>query len=193
MTTRQQWMLVVSIVSVIALGLVAATRLMRDELFPITIGATAPDFRAKVLGANQYKTLDDYKGKVVLLNLWATWCEPCLREMPSIERLHKAYGDKGLSVVAVSVDAYANDDSVRAFARNLGVTFEILHDSTMEIANTYQATGYPQTFVIGKEGAIRKKWVGDADWSSPGNRALVAQLLGLETPRVVPETSAGPR
>ena len=193
MTTRQQWMLVVSIVSVIALGLVAATRLMRDELFPITIGSTAPDFRAKVLGANQYKTLGDYKGKVVLLNLWATWCEPCLREMPSIERLHKAYGDKGLSVVAVSVDAYANDDSVRAFARSLGVTFEILHDSTMEIANTYQATGYPQTFVIGKEGAIRKKWVGDADWSSPGNRALVAQLLGLETPRVVPETSAGPR
>src|SRR4029453_6212752 len=98
-----------------------------------------------------------------------------------IERLHKAYGDKGLSVVAVSVDAYANDDSVRAFAHNLGVTFEILHDSAMEIADRYQATGYPQTFVIGKEGAIRKKWVGDADWSSPGNRALVAQLLGLET------------
>src|SRR6185369_860890 len=68
MTTRQQWMLVASIVSVIALGLVAATRLMRDELFPITIGSTAPNFRAKVLGANRYKSLEDYKGKVVLLN-----------------------------------------------------------------------------------------------------------------------------
>jgi peroxiredoxin len=113
--------------------------------------------------------------------------------MPSIERLHQVYGDKGLSVVAVSVDAYANDDSVRAFARNLGVTFEILHDSTMGIAETFQATGYPETFVIGPDRTIRKKWIGDADWSSPGNRALVAQLLGLEAPRVVPETSAGPR
>jgi cytochrome c biogenesis protein CcmG, thiol:disulfide interchange protein DsbE len=192
MTTRQQWMLVASIVTIIALGLVAATRLMRDQLFPVTIGSTAPNFRAKVLGANTYKTLDDYKGKVVLLNLWATWCEPCLREMPSIERLHQAYGDKGLSVVAVSVDAYANDDSVRAFARHLGVTFEILHDSTMRIAETYQATGYPETFVIDRERTVRKKWIGESDWSSPGNRALVAQLLGLESPRIVPE-SAGPR
>lgn len=186
-------MLVASIVAVIALGLVAATRLMQDQLFPVTIGSNAPNFRAKVLGANQYKTLDDYKGKVVLLNIWATWCEPCLREMPSIERLHQAYGDKGLNVVAVSVDAYANDDSVRAYARKLGLTFEILHDSTMQIAETFQATGYPQTFVIGPERTIRKKWIGDADWSSPGNRALVAQLLGLEAPRVVPETGAGPR
>jgi cytochrome c-type biogenesis protein len=193
MTTRQQWMLVASIVSVIALGLVAATRLMHDELVPISVGSTAPGFRAKVLGANQYKTLEDYKGKVVLLNLWATWCEPCLREMPSIERLHQAYGDKGLKVVAVSVDAYANDDSVRAFARNLGVTFEILRDSAMAIADTYQANGFPETFVLDREKTVRKKWIGAADWNSPGNRALVAQLLGLETPRVVPETSSGPR
>ena len=143
-TSRQQWSIVAGIVAVIAVGLTAATRLLSDDLFPITIGSTAPNFRAKVLGTNEYRTLDDYKGKVVLLNLWATWCEPCLREMPSIERLHRAYGDKGLAVVAVSVDAYANDDSVRAFARSLGVTFEILHDSTMGIANTYQATGYPK-------------------------------------------------
>ena len=190
MTARQQWIVVASIVGVIAFGLIAATRLMRDQLFPVTIGSTAPTFRAKVLGAKAYKTLDDYKGKVVLLNLWATWCEPCLREMPSIERLHRAYGDKGLRVVAVSVDAYANDDSVRAYARNLGLTFEVLHDSTMKIAEVYQATGYPETFVIGPERTIRKKWIGDTDWSSPGNRALVAQLLGLEAPRVVPETSA---
>jgi cytochrome c-type biogenesis protein len=191
MTVRQQWTIVAGIVGVIAVGLIAATRLMRDQLFPVEQGVTAPNFRAKVLGDTTYRTLDDYKNKVVLLNLWATWCEPCLREMPSIERLHRVYGDSGLKVVAVSVDAYVNDDSVRAFARNLGITFEILHDSTMHIADVYQATGYPETFVIGKEGTIRKKWIGDADWSSRGNRALVAQLLGLETPRVVADTSAG--
>lgn len=189
MTSRQQWSIVAGIVAVVGLGLTAATRLLSDDLFPVTIGSTAPTFRAKILGGSQYKTLDDYKGKVVLLNLWATWCEPCLREMPSIERLHRAYGDKGLAVVAVSVDAYANDDSVRAFAHSLGVTFEVLRDSTMRIADTYQATGYPQTFIIDTERTIRKKWIGDADWNSPGNRALVAQLLGLETPRVVVDPS----
>jgi cytochrome c biogenesis protein CcmG/thiol:disulfide interchange protein DsbE len=188
MTVRQQWTIVGGIVAVIAVVLAAATQLMRDQLFPVTIGSTAPNFRAKVLGANEYKSFADYKGKVVLLNLWATWCEPCLTEMPSIERLHQTYGDKGLRIVAVSVDAYVNDDSVRAFARRLGLTFEILHDSTMRISDAYQATGYPETFVIGPEGTIRKKWVGAADWSSQGNRALVAQLLGLETPRVVVDT-----
>jgi cytochrome c-type biogenesis protein len=89
------------------------------------------------------------------------------------------------------VDAYASDDSVRAYANALGLTFEILRDSTMQIAETYQAMGYPQTFVIARDGTIRKKWIGAADWSSQGNRALVAQLLGLEVPRVVADTSAG--
>jgi peroxiredoxin len=111
--------------------------------------------------------------------------------MPSIEQLHRQFGDKGLSVVAVSVDAYASDDSVRAFARRLGVTFEILRDSTLKIADVYQANGYPETFVIGRDSTIRKKWIGAADWSSQGNRALVAQLLGLEVPRVVADTSTG--
>jgi peroxiredoxin len=191
MTTGRQWTIVGGIVAIMAIGLAAATRLMRNDLVPVNVGSTAPTFRAKVLNSGQYKTLDEYKGKVVLLNLWATWCEPCLREMPSIEKLHRTYGDKGLSVVAVSVDAYASDDSVRAYANALGLTFEILRDSTMQIAETYQAMGYPQTFVLARDGTIRKKRIGAADWSSQGNRALVAQLLGLEVPRVVADTSAG--
>jgi peroxiredoxin len=152
-------------------------------LFPVTIGTTAPDFRAKVLGEDRYKTLADYKGKVVLLNVWATWCPPCLAELPSLQRLHEAYGDKGLKLVAVSIDDYVSEDSIRAFAKNLGISFEILHDSTHDIERVYQTTGYPETFVIGPEGTIRKKWIGPDDWSSQGNRALVAQLLGLPTPR----------
>jgi cytochrome c-type biogenesis protein len=193
MTAKRQWTIVGGIVGVLTIGLAAATRLMRDELPPVNVGSIAPTFRAKVVGSNQYKTLDAYKGRVVLLNLWATWCEPCLREMPSIEKLHRTYGDKGLSVVAVSMDAYAGDDSVRAYTNALGLTFEILRDSTMQIAETYQAMGYPETFVIARDGTIRKKWIGAADWSSQGNRALIAQLLGLEVPHVVADTSGRPR
>jgi peroxiredoxin len=183
MTARQQWSVVGGIVAVLAVALLTASHYMKDELFPVTVGSTAPDFRAKVLGENRYKTLADYKGKVVLLNVWATWCPPCLAELPSLQRLHEAYGDKGLKLVAVSIDDYVTEDSIRAFAKNLGITFEILHDSTHDIERVYQTTGYPETFVIGPEGTIRKKWIGPDDWSSQGNRALVAQLLGLPTPR----------
>lgn len=183
MTARQQWAVVGTVVAVLAVALLTASHYMKDELFPVTIGTTAPDFRAKVLGENRYKTLADYKGKVVLLNVWATWCPPCLAELPSLQRLHEAYGDKGLKLVAVSIDDYVSEDSIRAFAKNLGISFEILHDSTHDIERVYQTTGYPETFVIGPEGTIRKKWIGPDDWSSQGNRALVAQLLGLPTPR----------
>jgi len=187
MTARQQWAIVGAVIAVLGIGLLTASHYMRDELFPVEQGSRAPDFRAKVLGTNQYKTLADYKGKVVLLNVWATWCAPCQAEIPSLERLYKAYGDSGLKLVAVSIDDYVSEDSIRAFARNFGVTFEILHDSTHAIERAYQTTGYPESFVIGPDGTIRKKWIGPDDWSSQGNRALFAQLLGLQTPRPVIE------
>ena len=163
--------------------------LMRDELFPVTVGSRAPEFRAKVLGENRYKTLADYKGQVVLLNIWATWCTPCQAEIPSLQRLYAAYGAKGLKLVAVSIDDYVSEDSIKAFAKHFGVTFEVLHDSTHNIEQAYQAIGYPATFVIGREGTIRRKWIGPDDWSSQGNRALVAQLLGVETPRASGEAA----
>jgi peroxiredoxin len=191
MTARQQWSVVGVIVAVMGIGLLAASHYMKDELFPVTIGSTAPDFRAKVLGESRYKTLADYKGQVVLLNVWATWCPPCQAELPSLQRLYQAYGDKGLKLVAVSIDDYVTEDSIRAFAKNFGITFEVLHDSTHAIERIYQTTGYPESFVIGREGTIRKKWIGPDDWNSQGNQALVAQLLGLRPPRVAGDTGVG--
>ena len=183
MTSRQQWMIVGSLIAAMAVALGSASYFMREQLFPVTLGSEAPDFKAKVLGSNSYKTLADYKGQVVVLNVWATWCEPCRQELPSLERLYQEYGPKGLKLVAVSIDDYVSEDSIRAFAKNFGITFEVLHDSTHAIERVYQTTGYPETFVIGPEGTIRKKWIGPDDWSSQGNRALIAQLLGLPTPR----------
>lgn len=185
MTARKQWTIVGVVVGVLVLGMAAASHFLKDQLFPVTEGSDAPNFRAKVLGENRYKTLADYKGQVVLLNIWATYCGPCQVEIPSLERLHEAFGDKGLKIVAVSVDDFVGEDSIRAFAKHFGVTFEVLHDSTHAIEREYQATGYPETFIIGREGSIRRKWIGADDWSSPGNRALIAQLLGLEQPKRV--------
>ena len=183
MTARQQWTMVGVVVAVLAIALSAGSYFMKDELFPVSIGSKAPDFRAKVAGENAYRSLADYKGKVVLVNIWATYCEPCKVEMPSLEKLYQQYGDSGLEVVAIEIDPTVTGDSVRTWTKNLGLTFDILHDPTHTIERAYQTTGYPETFVIGPEGTIRKKWIGADDWSSVGNRALIAQLLGLETPR----------
>jgi thiol-disulfide isomerase/thioredoxin len=189
MTSRQQWTVVGLVVLVLGIGLAVASYFMKDELFPVFLGSQIPNFRAKELGGPKYKTLADYKGQVILLNIWATWCEPCREEIPSLERLQKAYGDKGLKIVAVSIDDYVPEDSIRRYANNFGVTFEILHDPTHAIERVFQTTGYPETFVVGPDGIIRKKIIGPDDWSSLGNRALVAQLLGLPTPR--PATRVG--
>jgi peroxiredoxin len=179
MTLRQQWLTVVAIVLVLLGALGFGVYVMRDELFPVEIGSQAPDFRARTVdGANQVKTFADYRGKVVVLNVWATWCGPCIVEMPSFERLHRLVTDSAFKIVAVSIDDVVGADSVRAYAKNLGLTFEVLLDSLHTIDRDYQVTGYPETFVIARDGTIRKKWIGPADWSSPANLALVRGLLG---------------
>jgi cytochrome c biogenesis protein CcmG/thiol:disulfide interchange protein DsbE len=187
MTARAQWTVVGVVVLVLAIGLGVASHFMKDQLFPVEVGARLPDFRAKELTTGHTKTLADYKGKVLLLNVWATYCEPCKQEIPSLQSLYKAYGDSGLKLVAVSVDDAVSEDSIKAYAKNFGITFDVLHDPSHEIERVLQTTGYPETFVVGPEGTIRKKWIGADNWSSQGNRALIAQLLGLQTPKPVAE------
>jgi peroxiredoxin len=185
MTVKQQWGVVLGVVLVLAGGLLAATRYLGDELFPVSVGSEAPTFAARTLdAAPRTKTIADYEGDVVLLNIWATWCGPCRVEMPSMQALHEAYGPRGLKIVAVSIDDPGSEEKIHRFAREYGLTFEILHDPTGAIQKSYQTTGVPETFVIGRDGVIRKKVIGAVDWHSAPNRALVANLLG------VPETGA---
>ncbi|MDB4881053.1 MAG: alkyl hydroperoxide reductase/Thiol specific antioxidant/Mal allergen [Gemmatimonadetes bacterium] len=188
MTLRQQWSVVAGIVLVLGVALYAATRLLGDELFPVAVGSDAPPLSAVTLdGTRRTKSLDDYAGRVVLLNVWATWCEPCRVEMPSIEKLHQEFGPLGLSVIAVSVDDAGMERRILDFARELKLSFEILHDPTQGIKARYQIAGYPETFIIARDGTIRKKVIGAADWSSEPNRALIRQLLGT-----TPATPATP-
>lgn len=182
MTGRQQLAigaLVVGITAAIAYG---ATHYLRKELFPVEIGSKAPEFTAYTLDSvPRQKSLDDYRGQVLMLNVWATWCLPCRVEMPSIEALHKAYGPKGLKIVAVSIDDPGTDSAIRAFAKQYGLTFEILHDPKGEITEHYDISGYPETFIVGRDGVIRKKLMQATDWNSPDARALVDRLLTERT------------
>ena len=178
MSTRRQWLVVAVVVLLLGGGAVTATRVLRGELAAVTVGAPAPNFRAFTIDSTpRVRTLADYAGQVVLLNIWATWCGPCRVEMPSMEALHRDFASKGLRVVAVSIDQIAGPPQIREYAEELGLTFEILHDSSQAISRAYQVQGYPQSFVIGRDGTIRRKWIGAEDWNSPSNRALMSALL----------------
>lgn len=178
MTLRRQWAVTAAVVAALAVTLFALDRLVGRQLVLVSVGSHAPAFRGATVGGTPHeKTLADYRGDVVLLNVWATYCVPCRVEMPSLEILQKTYGPRGLRIVAMSVDDAASDAAIRAFAQRYDLTFEILHDPTGAIEHDYQTTGVPETFVIARDGVIRKKVIGADDWGSPGNQALVAQLL----------------
>ena len=177
MTARQQWQVVLGVVVALGLGLFAATRFLGDELFHVEVGGDAPGFTATTLAAQpQVKTLTDYRGKVVLLNIWATWCPPCREEMPSIQALHETFRARGFTVVAVSIDQAGDEQKIRDFVKEYGLTFEVLHDPAGSIQQIYQTTGVPENFLIGADGTIRKKAYAQ-NWNSEENRALVRQLL----------------
>jgi len=182
-TARQQWTVVGVAIGILALAALALLHWNSDELFLVGLGSKAPDFRAlSVDGNRRTERLDQYRGSVVLLNVWATWCAPCVVEMPAIQRLYHDLGPQGLKVIAVSIDTEATDSAVRAFASKRGLTFTILRDSSNRITEQYQTTGVPETFVIGRDGVIRKKVIGASDWDSQGDRALVTQLLREPAP-----------
>lgn len=154
MNARTQWAVIGGVVAFLGLGLWFGSVKLADELFPLAIGAEAPGFSAVPLPAggstapvpaSAAKSIEDYKGNVVLLNIWATWCGPCRIEMPSMQRLHEQLADKGLRIVAVSVDDPGFEAKIKAFAEEYKLTFEILHDAPARIKQQYQTTGVPET------------------------------------------------
>jgi len=174
MTNRQQWVAIAS--GAMALVFVVALVIkIRPQMNLLEVGSRAPDFHAVDLASGRATTLADYKGKVILLNIWATWCQPCRVEMPAIERLHKKLGGTDFQVVSVSIDV-DGDSVVTAFARNLGLTFQILHNQSGDIQQIYQTTGVPESFVIDRDGIIVKKVIGAAEWDGPVNETLIERL-----------------
>lgn len=172
---KKQWLIVGIIVTVLTAGAILGV-VLSPQIFPVEVGSEAPDFRATDLATNQPRTLASYAGQVVLLNVWATWCQPCRVEMPGIQHLHEQLGPEGLKVVAISIDE-GGADAVREFAREYGLTFDILHDPSRAIERIYQTTGVPESFVLNREGRIVKKVIGAAEWDSAVNRDLIRRLL----------------
>ena len=173
---RRRWTLASGITMAALFAVVLVIRIL-PEIALVGVGSRAPEVRAVNLRTGRPATLsDDYRGRVVLLNIWATWCLPCRIEMPAMERLSRDLAGTDFRIVAVSVD---EDDSsvVNAFVRELGLTFDILHDRSGAIKRSYQTTGVPESFVIDRHGVIVKKVIGAAQWDGPVNRILFRRLL----------------
>ena len=141
------------------------------------VGDLAPGFTLPDL-EGQIHRLADLRGRVVVLNYWATWCPPCVDEMPSLQKLHEALDAKGLSVVAVSVDERFED--VERFVETFELTFTILHDEGMRTARVYQTFKYPETYIIGRDGRVKSKVVGERDWVAP---SVIRDLVALVNER----------
>jgi thiol-disulfide isomerase/thioredoxin len=173
MSRRRLTLLGLGLAVVLAVALVI--RLM-PEIALVGVGSRAPTFQAIDLRTGRPARFADYRGKVVLLNIWATYCIPCRTEMPAIERLSHRLAGTDLHVLAVSVDV-VDSTAVDAFVRQLGLTFNVWHDQPGLTQRLYQTTGVPETFVIDRHGVIVKKAIGAMDWDDPVNEILIRRLL----------------
>jgi len=165
----------VVIVAVVVAAAFGYVYLAENKGYALKVGTEAPGFRLPSLAGGEVD-LASQRGKVVVLNLWATWCPPCVAEMPSLERLHRALSPEGLSVVTVSTDE--DEASLREFVSQRALTIPVLMDPGGRVAaGKYRTTGYPETFLLDREGRILKHVVGPAEWDSPEMLAELRRLL----------------
>lgn len=145
------------------------------ELIRPSRPTAAVDFTVASLTKSPLR-LSDFKGKVVFLNFWATWCPPCKEEMPSMERLYRRYKDKGFTILAVSIDS-GGPAPVAAFVKMFGLTFPIALDPKLSVANQYAVRGLPSTFLIDRKGTVAAVAIGPRDWDNKAARAAIETLL----------------
>jgi peroxiredoxin len=157
-----------------AFAVLAASAIYRHMPQGQRIGQPAPAFELPTM-TGEALALEQLRGRLLVVNFWATWCAPCVAEMPSLQRLHQALGGEGLTVAGISVDAKA--PALERFVREHRLSFPILHDATGTTAAAYGVDGYPETFVIDPDGRILEHYAGPALWHTPEALAHFRALL----------------
>ena len=148
--------------------------------------SAAPDFTLLTLEGRPVR-LREFRGKLVLVNFWATWCAPCLHEMPSMEQLYQTFKQTKFVLLAVSMD-HQGEGIARPFVDKLKLTFPVLLDSTLEVSRQYSVRGLPTTYLIDPEGLLIGVVIGARDWHRTEAKALIASLLRqLPSPSDHPE------
>ena len=183
MSKKSSWIPYGSVAVVAALVVLFAW-FNKDRLSHVSPGRAAPDFSAYDLGGVE-RSFDDYQDKVLLVNIWATWCPPCREEMPSMQRLYQEIDDDRFEILAISIDAPLGESdpfgrvggNLEAYGDSLGITFTLLHDPSGRVQQTFQTTGVPESFVIDQNGVVFKKISGSTQWDAPANVDLIRRLL----------------
>ncbi|MGH0036895.1 MAG: TlpA family protein disulfide reductase [Myxococcota bacterium] len=142
---------------------------------PLARGVPAPDFALPELDADRLRTLDEQRGRVVLVNFWATWCKPCEDEIPAMGRLYASLDGEPFEMLAVSVDD--DPEPVRAFRDRLGIAFPILLDPDETVSRLYQTTGYPETILVDRDGRVVERYVGPKEWDTGDYERRIRALL----------------
>jgi peroxiredoxin len=158
----------------IVLGAVIALQVLQRG--PAT-GYAAVDFTLPDLAGTPVR-LSDLRGKIVFVNLWATWCPPCRAEMPSMQALYDRLKGRDFAMLAIAEDT--NPADVTAFVQELGLTFPILLDTDNRLPGRLGVTGYPETFVIDRDGRVIKHVIGPEEWMAPRVIAYFEDLIGTK-------------
>ena len=164
----------VFVVGMVVYGVLTRPASGPDHVAP-RVGQAMPDFVLPDLEGNMVQ-LSALRGKVVFINIWATWCPPCVEEMPTMQRLYERFHDRDLALLAISIDALGAQ-VVAPFMRQYGLTFPALLDPTASIERLYRTSGVPESFVVDKHGHLVEKVVGPRDWAHPQVIRMFERLL----------------
>jgi peroxiredoxin len=143
-----------------------------DAAEKVEVGAPAPAYATVALNGDSV-SLASLRGKVVLFNIWATWCHPCRTEIPELRALHAKYRDRGLELVGVSVDADGNDEAIKGFMEEFKMTYPVWRDPDERVSTKFLAIGVPATYLIDREGILRWRKTGPI---APNDSALTAAI-----------------
>ena len=138
----------------------------------VQVGFPAPAYATVSLKGDSV-SLAKERGKVVLLNIWATWCHPCRQEIPELQAMHTRYAARGLELIGVSVDADGSDDAIRSFMTDFKMTFPIWRDPDERVSTTFLTIGVPATFLIDRNGVLRWRKTGPI---APNDTSLTAAI-----------------
>jgi len=145
---------------------------------PVGRGSRAPEFSLPRLGGGEPVRLADLRGRVVLVNFWATWCKPCEEEMPAMQRLYQALAGPGFELLAISVDE--DPAPVERFRERLGLEFPILLDPDQRVAHAWQTFRFPETLLVDAEGSVVERYVGPKAWDAVAYVDRIRRLVAAE-------------
>jgi peroxiredoxin len=146
---------------VLIVGVALRFALLQRAPHPVSVGDTAPDFVLPALGSGSV-SLRDYRGQVVLVNFWATWCPPCVEETPSLVKFAEQMQNQGVTVFSVSVDTDAN--ALQRYVIENRLSFLVARDPNQTVASRYGTFKFPETYIVDREGRVAEKIIGAADW-----------------------------